>query len=151
MLDVIINFGVISLAWSINGYIYKDLLKYLNNIEIKTLYFIISQFLVIGLIIYSLVFNRKVISNFTNNISHISIPLLVGTILLAFINLISSFSYYNLLKKHNITYIIPILRAVSTILITIIGYYYFQESLNKNKIIGIGIIMAGVYTLNIDK
>jgi len=151
MLDVIINFGVISLAWSINGYIYKDLLKYLNNIEIKTLYFIISQFLVIGLIIYSLVFNRKVISNFTNNISHISIPLLVGTILLAFINLISSFSYYNLLKKHNITYIIPILRAVSTILITIIGYYYFQESLNKNKIIGIGIIMAGAYTLNIDK
>ena len=151
MLNAIINFGILSISWSINGYIYKELLNYLNNIEIKTLYFIICQIIIIGLIIYALVFNRKVISNFTNHISHISVPLLLGIILMAFLDLISSFSYYNLLEKHNVTFIIPILRAISTILIAMIGYYYFRESLNKNKVIGIGIIISGVYILNIDK
>jgi drug/metabolite transporter (DMT)-like permease len=151
MFYTILNFGIISLTWSVYGYIYKELLKYLDNIEIKTLYFIFFEIIVVSFILYALVFNRKMINNFSNNLHAISAPLLFGAIFIASMDIIASFSYYNLLKKYNVVYVIPILRAISTILIALIGYYYFKESLNRNKIMGIGIIILGVYILTIDK
>lgn len=151
MFYTILNFTIISLNWSIYGFIYKELLQYLNNIEIKTLYFIIYELILISIILYAIFFKRKMISNFSSNIQNISKTLLFAAIFISSMDLISSFSYYNLLKKYNVVYVIPILRAISTILITLIGYYHFKESLNINKIIGIGIIVLGVYILNIDK
>jgi drug/metabolite transporter (DMT)-like permease len=149
-LNKFFNFSILSLSWSIYGYVYKDLLQYLDNIEIKTLFYVICIFFIILAILYALIFDRKQIINYNQNVSKISWLLMGILIFVGSLDLIASFSYYNLLEQYHVLYVIPILRAISTIFISLIGYYFFKESLDRNKIMGIATIILGVYILNLE-
>lgn len=150
MLNILLNFVIIIISWSIYSYIYKDLIKYFNNIEIKTLYFIIYEIILVILFLYVLLFNRDVIKNFSTNIQSISWGL-IAVIIISLLDIISSFAYYNLLNHYDITHLIPLLRGFSTILIACIGYVLFKEILSKKSIIGIITIIIGIYVINMDK
>ena len=57
---------------------------------------------------------------------------------------ITVFSRYYLLNNFEISKFKPILIAVKTILLVIIGYLLFDEKLTKNKIIGCFLILLGI-------
>jgi len=80
------------------------------------------------------------------NIS-INVYLMVGLILYML-----SFIMWNvLLKKYDLTYIVPITTSLSQIAVLISGVIIFKEKINLTSGIAILIIMVGVVMLNISK
>jgi uncharacterized membrane protein len=56
-----------------------------------------------------------------------------------------------LVKKEELSYIIPNIQGIVIILNTLIAYFIFQESLPINKIIGVILIYLGIIFLNYNK
>lgn len=56
-----------------------------------------------------------------------------------------------LVKKDELSYIIPNIQGVVIILNTLIAYFIFHESLTVNKIIGVCCIFLGILFLNYNK
>ena len=65
------------------------------------------------------------------------------------IGIISAVSYYTLLQKYELSYILPVMKALSNLLILVVGYYFLNEKITSNKILGCLLIISGIYVINI--
>ena len=57
----------------------------------------------------------------------------------------------NLVKRTDISYLIPNIQGIVILLGALIGYVVFKESFNKFKIIGILLIFFGILSINYGK
>ncbi|HSX14778.1 MAG TPA: hypothetical protein VLE72_02610 [Candidatus Saccharimonadales bacterium] len=64
---------------------------------------------------------------------------------------ISFMTYIYLISKYDLGYIIPLVAAFVYILIFVASFFIFKEVFTATKIIGIGLIMAGLVFLNFKK
>ena len=60
-------FLAVILAWSIPNFVFKDLTKYLGNVEIIVYYHIIYHIFTLGYIVYTILYKRQKAINFVNN------------------------------------------------------------------------------------
>lgn len=63
--------------------------------------------------------------------------------------LISFFLWQKLLIKYDLSTIVPLVTGITQIIILIIGYVVFKESLNITSLIGSIIIIIGIVIMNI--
>lgn len=61
---------------------------------------------------------------------------------------LSFITYVYLISKYDLGYIIPLLAAFVYVLIFVASYFIFKEVFTLTKIIGIGLILAGLFFLN---
>ena len=61
--------------------------------------------------------------------------------------ILSTLSYYFLLKKYNLSKITAYLYPINIILIALISKFYFNEKLSKGSYIGIVIIIIGLFIM----
>ena len=91
---------------------------------------------------------NAVIFKVNNRIIHLSINFisLIGLILY-----ISSFLIFTfiIVKKYNLTYIMPILTGASQILILISGFLIFNEEVSKLGLVGVSLVIIGIVLLNL--
>lgn len=59
---------------------------------------------------------------------------------------LSSIIYLNVLSKLDLSYAYPFV-ALSFVLVTVLSWYFFHENLPTLRIIGLVLIMAGVFTV----
>lgn len=59
---------------------------------------------------------------------------------------LSSIIYLNVLSKLDLSYAYPFV-ALSFVLVTVLSWYFFHESLPMLRIFGLVLIMAGVFTV----
>ena len=52
------------------------------------------------------------------------------------------------MSKYELSYILPVMKALSNLLILAVGYYFLNEKITQNKIIGCLLIIAGIYVIN---
>ena len=101
----------------------------------------------IYLIIFSVVmsvlsnfFLKKATINVASIYDYININLLYGSLLLA----IAFVAYYFAIAKGDISIVYPTITALSVILVVLMGYFFFDESLSIKHIIAVLFIIAGI-------
>lgn len=72
------------------------------------------------------------------------IPLVAGAVLYVF----SFACYIYILNQANLSLVYPILTSLALILITLISFFYLHESLRAIQIIGIIVIILGVWLVS---
>ena len=143
-MDILVFLIILSIIkWSISPFIHKELynnIKYDNIICFK---YIILSIIFISYTIYDYK-NKKIAFNelCQNN------KLLTYFILSIIFSIVGGFTYYTLLKKYDVSFIIPILKSMSLIIIIIAGYLLFNEKISNNKFLGILLISLGMYLIN---
>ena len=71
----------------------------------------------------------------------------IFTFIIVILGLGAQYGFNTLLKYYDVTYAVPIIRWMSSILIVLIGYYIFKEEITLKKFIGILSVVAGVYLI----
>ena len=135
---------LVSLGWSIYPFIVKQLLVYFSYIEVIILSFL-SYIILISL--FTLV-NTNYIKNFVKKLKKVEIKYLGYILLLVSISVATKLSFFDLLKNNNVSKIIPIIRAISAVLLVAFGYFIFNEKITIKLCIGVALIVLGIYLVN---
>ena len=141
-------FLAVILSWSIPNFVFKDLTKYLGNVEIIVYYHIIYHIFTLGYILYTIIYQRQKAINFVNNYNNLPIFLKIVPIFIVLLALSAQYSYFKLLRGYDVNTLIPIFRGGSTVVIVLIGYYLYNEKISFLKFIGILVVLLGMYMVN---
>ena len=148
---MISQFFIVILGWSLVSFVRKDIIQYLNNIQTITLIHISYQFALYMLLIYVLLFDKSQIEGFYDNLKKIPLSIYLGGSLVAILLVFESFSLNKLFKTYDVNFIIPLVSGISTVLIFIIGYYFYKESITFRKIAGVLFIITGICVISRNK
>jgi multidrug transporter EmrE-like cation transporter len=135
------------IGWSIPFFWIKELTNYYSNYEMLIVTHLCYHLLIFPAIIYLLLVKPNYINNFLEKSRNLPTKIIITTLLIAVFGIISQLFYFKLLKFYDVSFLIPIFRGVSAILILIIGYTFYKETLNLTKIIGIITILFGINIL----
>ena len=144
----LLYFIPVILVWSLGDFAQKEYSKHLTTLEIMYANHIVYAFVFILGFIY-LYFNKK--TELNKGISNIkAVPTNTKIIMIVMV-LLSFLSYHSnlvLIKNFDISYTTPMIRGGSAILILLISYIVYKESMTINKIIGFIFITIGIFILN---
>jgi len=73
---------------------------------------------------------------------------IVYSVLAAITTVGSSLLLINLIQNNNVSYIIPQIQPLVILSTIMTGYLFFGENVESQKILGIGMIIGGLYTIN---
>lgn len=144
----IILFLIITLSWSLPHFLMKDLSNYLSKYEILVLYHFLWHIMILLFILYVWMFYRSKANLFINNVKKLPNKYKSFLFIVIIIGFISQLSYLTLHKTYNISKLIPILNGLSNIATVLIAYFIYKEELTFVKIIGIFMILTGIYIVN---
>jgi drug/metabolite transporter (DMT)-like permease len=134
-------------GWSIPNFFIKNLRKVFDSVEIIVLLHIIYHLVILPLLFITYFKDKKRIIGFINKIKS-SNPLLLGSaILVVILGLGAQYGFNTLLKYYDVTHTVPIIRAISSILLVAVGYFIFKEKITLKKFSGIMAVVLGVYLI----
>ena len=107
---------------------------------------IYTLFTVAGLICYKYGTNNSFDISFKN--SNLSFSINIVAIIGLFFYVISFLLYMMVLPRFNRTYILPIISAITSILIYVLSIIVLKEPIDVQKIIGAAIIIVGVFIMS---
>ena len=139
---------IVSICWSLPFFLIKDLTNYLSKIEIIVISHLVWDVFILSFMGYIWLFNRPKATSFINNIKKLPNKYKYYILSLTIIGIISQLSYFTLLKNNNVSVIIPILNGLSNIFIILLAYFFFKEKLTFLKVIGILLVILGIYLIN---
>ena len=139
---------IVSICWSLPFFLIKDLTNYLSKIEIIVISHLVWDVFILSFMGYIWLFNRPKAISFINNIKKLPNKYKYYVLSLTIIGIISQLSYFTLLKNNNVSMIIPILNGLSNIFIILLAYLFFKEKLTFVKVIGILLVILGIYLIN---
>ena len=142
---------IVSICWSLPFFFIKDITNYLSKIEIIVISHIIWDIFIFSYMGYIWLFNRTKATSFINNIKNLPNKYKYYLLSLTIIGIISQLSYFTLLKKNNVSIIIPILNGLSNVFILLIAYLFFKEKITCVKVIGILLVILGIYLINYEE
>jgi|TARA_B110001469_G_scaffold122378_1_gene133030 drug/metabolite transporter (DMT)-like permease len=93
-------------------------------------------------------YDKNTITNFNKSIKNTPISLMLGLVGIVILAFAARICFIDLVKEYEATTLIPNLRAGSTLLTIIIGYFLFKEQMSIFKLCGIILIFGGIYLLN---
>lgn len=102
-----------------------------------------------GLILYKLGANQEFLFTVTNGIFNIKMSIISLIGLLCYIG--SFLIYLFILPKFNLSYIMPIMSAISYIGIFVLSILILKEKVTTYGVIGSIIILIGILIMNFDK
>ena len=135
-------------VWTMGTFFKKQFLQYMNALELMYLNHVIySFFFLVGF--FYILFNKKThLVSAIKNYNKIPFYLYLIMITNIFMSFYSFYAGAVLLKKYDVSYFLPIVRAGSSILILIVGYFIYKEKVTTNKLIGFLFIMIGIFIMN---
>tara|TARA_B100001093_G_scaffold478795_1_gene507274 strand:- start:572 stop:1030 length:459 start_codon:yes stop_codon:yes gene_type:complete len=143
-----IFFIPVVLSYSLPTFIFKDLTKYFNNYEIIVFYHLLYHIFILAAIIYLTLFQRKEVVKFVNNTSKLPLKLKALVTGIIILGLISQYAYFQLLRGIDVNSLLAIVRGASTVVVMIVGYFIYRENLTILKILGIFLVMAGIFIIS---
>ena len=144
----LLYFIPVILVWSLGDFAQKEYSKYLTTLEIMYANHIVYAFVFIIGFIY-LYFNKKTeLNKGIGNIKAVPTNTKIIMIVMVLLSFLSYHSNLVLIKNFDISYTTPMIRGGSAILILLISYIVYKESMAINKIIGFIFITIGIFILN---
>ena len=123
-------------------YIEKKILKKVDLYDIL-LYKTILYILII-IIFYSIFINRNIFCNFDNILCNKKECFLI--ILSTILSIIITFGFLYIVKQdYNLSKLIPKMECGIILLSFLIGYFYYKENIDNKQLIGIFLILIGIY------
>ena len=144
----IILYLLSALGWTLPFFLYKNLTEYLTNIDIIIVSHLTWHIFILSFISYILLFKNKNAGKFITKIKNLPAKYVFRIFIIVIVGIVSQLSYIYLLKTRDVSIVIPNIRALSTILIAILGYLLFKDNITFLKIIGLTLILVGVYLVN---
>lgn len=135
------------IGWSIPTFFVKKLREIFNSIEIIILLHFITHIFILSFILILYFKNNKRINIFVEKIKNIKSLSLCMAFLISILILGSQYGFNTILKYNDVTYSLPIIRALSSILLVILGYFIFKENVTLKKFIGIISSIIGIYLI----
>lgn len=141
---------IVALGWSLPFFFYREFTKYFSQIDIMILIHICWHITILSIITYLLLFNKQKVNNFINKLKKMPRKFIYYFLLIISIGFISQYSKLTLLANNEVSKVIPITRGISSILIILLATYIFKENITFIKILGIMVILLGIYMINSD-
>jgi len=135
------------LCFTINPFIKKYASKNVSSYE----YIFIYQIFIVGFIFVYSIYLLQTNSCKINCYKKMSTKEMCWTIIGVITGMFGSIIMLNLVKRTDISYLIPNIQGIVILLGALIGYFVFKESFNKFKIIGILLIFFGILSINYGK
>jgi len=135
------------LCFTINPFIKKYASKNVSSYE----YIFIYQIFIVGFIFVYSIYLLQTNSCKINCYKKMSNKEICWTIIGVITGMFGSIIMLNLVKRTDISYLIPNIQGIVILLGALIGYVVFKESFNKFKIIGILLIFFGILSINYGK
>ena len=137
-----------TISWSLPYFLMKDLSSYLSKYEIIVLSHFVWHVFILLFMLYIWIFYRSKASLFINNVKKLPNKYKSFLIIVTIIGFISQLSYLTLHKTNNISKLVPMLNGLSNIATILIAYFIYKEKITVVKIIGIFLILIGIYIIN---
>ena len=137
---------LLALVWSLSPFIQKNLLRNLANDE----YIILYHIMIIGLIILYLIYKyciKKTKINM-NNLNNLSKTNYLYLFIIAISSIIGFYLYLSLIKDKEVSSVLAQTRCLCIAVSVILGYFIFNEKLDFNKVLGIILIIFGIFIIN---
>jgi len=138
---------ILVLCFTINPFIKKYASKNVSSYE----YIFIYQIFIVAFILLYSIYLIQSKSCKINCYKKMSNKEMYWTILAVITGMFGSIIMLNLVKRNDVSYLIPNIQGVVILLGSLIGYFVFKESFNKFKIIGILLISFGILSINYGK
>ena len=138
---------ILIICYTINPFIKKHASKKVNADE----YMFIYQIFILVFIVLSSIY---LIQSNTCNINcykKMSIKDICWTILAVILGMIGSSLLLYLVKMDDVSYLIPNIQGIVILLSSAIGYFIFNEKIDKFKFMGILLIFFGIISINYGK
>lgn len=144
--NYIIYLGMILVifCWVITPFFRKSALVNINSFDL----FLITQSIVMIYVALIVIFLKLINDYSIPSIENLSKKEILYILAGSMTTVISSIVLIWLLKHNEATYIIPQLQPAVLVLTLIIGTCIFNEKITSNKIIGIILIIFGIYSIN---
>ena len=135
---------VIVMCWTANPFLKKVVSKKFKPNEFMLInHFVISS-MMLSYLAY-LVYNKEFSFNCMQKLDKKDFMyLVVGSVT----TILGSLFLIKLLSEYEASYIIPHLQPIVIILTILMGYFLFNEEVNRNKIMGIMLILFGLFLIN---
>lgn len=141
---------ITALSWSLPFFLYKEFTKYFSQIDIMILIHVCWHITILSLLTYYLFFDKPKIIKFINKIKKMPKKFIYYFLIIIIIGFIGQYSKLTLFKNNNVSKVIPIIRGISSIFIILLGAFIFKEYITFIKILGIIVILLGIYMINSD-
>ena len=132
------------LCWTLNPFVKKKALKGLEPNESLLLNHCLVTIILLVYYIYLFYKNKCNISSLKN----LNRNQLIVSFIAAIITVISSIILINLLRRANVSYVMPHIQPLVLLLTVLIGYFIFKEKLNNYQILGGLFTIGGLCLLN---
>ena len=144
--NYIIYLGMILVifCWVITPFFRKSALVNINSFDL----FLITQSIVMIYVALIVIFLKLINDYSIPSIENLSKKEILYILAGSMTTVISSIVLIWLLKHNEATYIMPQLQPAVLVLTLIIGTCIFNEKITSNKIIGIILIIFGIYSIN---
>ena len=93
-------------------------------------------------------FNKNKFHKFLQKWENTSNKIFSLMMLIAFIGILSGVAYYYLLKRYQVSYLLPNIEAISNIFTVLLAYLILKEELTFKRILGVIIIVIGLTFIN---
>ena len=143
-----IYLAFLTLIKSINPYLIKHALGLLESHEVLYVDSILIFSMVLCILVYTYIFNKKEIVKTYEHIKKLSFSQKTCLITVSFFSIITSICIYELDKKYNNPFINhTITKITSMILLLFISLLFFKEKYDAKKLIGAVLSIIGVFLL----
>mgnify|MGYP001242567592 CR=1 FL=1 len=148
MKELFFYFIPVFIGWSIPNFFIKNLRKTFDSVEIIILLHTIYHLILLPAVLITYFTKRKRVETFFNKVTSLEIKPLFSAITVVILGLAAQYSFNTLIKHYDVSFVVPVVRGVSAILIVLFGYYIFGENFTLKKIFGIITIVIGVILLS---
>ena len=140
--------GIVILSLSLRDFFRKKIMDDFTEEE----FYIFSNFVVIAMIIlysiYLLITNRCNTYSIYNKMNKRNITICIIASIFSFL---ASMLMLVLLKKNDLSFVIPQINPAVIILTVLLGVFLLNEELDKLKVIGIILVIFGLISINLSK
>jgi uncharacterized membrane protein len=141
---------IITFATTIIPLFQKQLLEIYNQVEFMLSMHVAWSLVFLLWYLYLYLFtDQKTLKNIVKKTNNLDFKNILSMVTIPVIGIISAVSYYTLLQKYELSYILPVMKALSNLLILAVGYYFLNEKITIKKILGCLLIISGIYVINL--
>ena len=87
-------------------------------------------------------------NNFVENTKKLPLKYKLLVFFIVSLGILGQYCYFRLLRRYDVTTLLPIIRGGSAILLILFGYYIFSEAVTFTKIVGIAVVIFGMYLIS---
>jgi drug/metabolite transporter (DMT)-like permease len=148
VMNSIIYFIITVIGWSLPNFFIKNLRRKFESIEVIIFLHLIYTLFILPFIFITFFKDKSKIIEFKNKVKSLKPLVLASAFLVVVLGISAQYGFNSLLKNNDVTYVVPIIRGVSSLLILSIGYFIFAEKMTIKKVLGILAVISGVYLIS---